>query len=238
MTENLSVRNRWTRYCISMIIVVEYARIAAIFLQITYWLGAETFSRTRTGASLKPDPKYHSSTRRLVRFVIASQLCTLLSSFLLWIRGQASMPCVGNPIIVSFLLGLQVVAHVLRHWSMRTLGNYFTRQLVLQTGQTVTTSGPYGLVRHPGYLANALCFFPFFILGPAASLQPWFGLLFIVGWCFNWRKRIAEEEELMESGDLAAAYKAYKRQVTARLLPGVWWSSFEVNEETQETSHR
>jgi protein-S-isoprenylcysteine O-methyltransferase Ste14 len=52
-------------------------------------------------------------------------------------------------------LGLSVFAGVaLRYWSMLTLGEFFTRTLIVLPGHSIVTAGPYRVVRHPGYLAQ------------------------------------------------------------------------------------
>ena len=40
---------------------------------------------------------------------------------------------------------------VLRGWSFKTLGDYFTFTVIVSTDQPVVTAGPYRLLRHPSY---------------------------------------------------------------------------------------
>jgi protein-S-isoprenylcysteine O-methyltransferase Ste14 len=50
-------------------------------------------------------------------------------------------------------VALQAGGLALRAWSMHTLGAYYSRTLRSATGQGVVDTGPYRLVRHPGYAA-------------------------------------------------------------------------------------
>lgn len=60
---------------------------------------------------------------------------------------------------------------VLRFWSMRTLGAHFTRTLCLREGQQIVTSGPYALVRHPGYTSTGAMFVPLATLSTGADIR-------------------------------------------------------------------
>jgi protein-S-isoprenylcysteine O-methyltransferase Ste14 len=102
------------------------------------------------------------------------------------------------------------------------VGDYFTRQLTTQTGQKAISNGPYAYVRHPGYLANALAFWPYFILMPP-HFPPWnlaYAALAIAGWCYVWHVRISAEEAMMITD--TPDYTDYKNRVQFRLLPGAY----------------
>ena len=51
--------------------------------------------------------------------------------------------------IVLMLSGL-----LLRVWAARTLGEFYTRTLVVGTHQVLVDRGPYRVLRHPGYAAD------------------------------------------------------------------------------------
>jgi protein-S-isoprenylcysteine O-methyltransferase Ste14 len=78
----------------------------------------------------------------------------------------------------------------------------------------LTTSGPYGVVRHPMYLA-------YFIADVGYQLQEWnVGTVLIVmaGWASLIYRIYAEEEML----SLDTGWGAYVRTVRYRLIPGLW----------------
>lgn len=45
---------------------------------------------------------------------------------------------------------------IFRQWAIRTLGRYFTRQVLVSADQTVVENGPYRWVRHPSYTGATL----------------------------------------------------------------------------------
>ncbi len=54
------------------------------------------------------------------------------------------------------LVAVVMIGALLRFWSMAALGEFFTRTLRVHADHRLVQSGPYQLVRHPGYLANLL----------------------------------------------------------------------------------
>jgi protein-S-isoprenylcysteine O-methyltransferase Ste14 len=54
---------------------------------------------------------------------------------------------------------LCILGALLRLWSYRTLGRFFTFQLSIREDHRLVTHGPYAYVRHPGYSAIILVFF-------------------------------------------------------------------------------
>ena len=63
----------------------------------------------------------------------------------------------NRPGAVAFAFGMVVLAAgiILRGWSFKTLGQYFTFNLMVSSDQPVISAGPYRLLRHPNYLAVA-----------------------------------------------------------------------------------
>lgn len=116
-------------------------------------------------------------------------------------------PWVG---ILLFAIGVG-----LQWWSLRELGSFYTTPLGIQEGHRLITSGPYSLVRHPGYLSSFMV-----LAGMALSM----GSLCVVAATFVstavmiWRIG-GEEEMLVEAfGD---EYREYRRR-TRRLFPRIW----------------
>ena len=76
------------------------------------------------------------------------------------------LPCVILSAVI-FLLGYAVFAEVLRE------NAFLSRTIEVQEEQTVVSTGLYGIVRHPMYLATLLMFIPMpLILGSFAGLIP------------------------------------------------------------------
>lgn len=113
-------------------------------------------------------------------------------------------------------LGLSLVGWGIFMWAMAS-NAYFAEGVRIQTerGHTVCTSGPYRIVRHPGYVGSMLI-----VLGTPALLGSWYGVamaavsaaLFVVRTALEDRTLIAE----------LPGYPEYAEQTRYRLLPGVW----------------
>ena len=110
---------------------------------------------------------------------------------------------------VLFLFGYLMYAEVMRE------NAYLSRTVEVQQGQKVISSGLYGVVRHPMYLATLLMFLPIpLILGSLWGLIPFaaYPVIIVV--------RILNEEKVL-SGELEG-YIEYKAKVKYRLIPFVW----------------
>ncbi len=109
-------------------------------------------------------------------------------------------------------LMVQAAGLALRAWSMRTLGASYSRTLRAGQEQHVVDTGPYRLVRHPGY-AGSLLTWTGFALASRSTL-----VLALVA-ALLYHHRIIAEEQLMQR-DLPG-YIAYS-QHTKKLIPFVW----------------
>lgn len=113
-------------------------------------------------------------------------------------------------------LGLFLAGFGMRRWSEMTLGRYFTFTVMTSANQPVITTGPYRLVRHPGYTGVLLV-----VLGAGAVSGNWLGL---AGWTLLvmlpllYRIHV-EEHALFDT--LGEPYRSYAAQ-HKRLIPLVW----------------
>ena len=110
---------------------------------------------------------------------------------------------------ILFIIGYAMYAEVMRE------NAYLSRTVEVQEDQKVISTGLYGIVRHPMYLATLLMFLPLpLILGSFWGLIP-FALypVIIVA-------RILNEEKVLTEG--LDGYAEYKRKVKYRLIPFVW----------------
>jgi protein-S-isoprenylcysteine O-methyltransferase Ste14 len=81
--------------------------------------------------------------------------------------------------------------------------------------ESLSTRGVFGLVRHPGYLANTL-----WGLGWAVAFGSTIGVLLTPIWAaMFWLHALIEEEALQRT--YGALYGEYMRRVRARLIPGM-----------------
>ena len=110
---------------------------------------------------------------------------------------------------VIFLLSYGMYAEVMRE------NAYLSRTVKVEQNQAVISTGLYGVVRHPMYLATLLMFLPLpLILGSFWGLIPFavYPVLLLV--------RISNEEKLLTKE--LSGYAAYKEKVKHKLIPFVW----------------
>jgi protein-S-isoprenylcysteine O-methyltransferase Ste14 len=125
-----------------------------------------------------------------------------------WSVMPPSVQCAG--------CGLLLAAFLFIGWTMRT--NSFAAPVVkLQKdrGQTVITTGPYAIVRHPMY-SGAL----FYFAATSLVLGSWWGLAIIPILTLLLGIRIGIEEKTLRVG--LAGYEPYMRHVRWRLFPFIW----------------
>jgi len=113
-------------------------------------------------------------------------------------------------------IGLYIISVILIDWSMIT-NRYFETTVRIQKdrGHQVITTGPYKIVRHPGYVGIILSVLSFsLIIGSLFSLIPAgiIILLFII-------RTSLEDKTLHAELD---GYPEYAKRVKYRLFPGIW----------------
>ena len=119
---------------------------------------------------------------------------------------------------VAFVVGVVLawLGLLLRWWSFRTLGQYFTLVLKTSPDQAVVDAGPYRFLRHPSYTGLLMT-----VLGCALMVGNWVGFVAcsaVVVAALIYRIRI-EERALIEA--LGENYLNFAT-TRARLVPFVW----------------
>jgi protein-S-isoprenylcysteine O-methyltransferase Ste14 len=82
-------------------------------------------------------------------------------------------------------------------------------------GQSVISTGPYALVRHPMYAGGLIM-----LLGIPLALASWWGLLGMLAIVPAIVWRLFDEERLLTAE--LPGYAAYTAKVRHRLIPGIW----------------
>jgi protein-S-isoprenylcysteine O-methyltransferase Ste14 len=123
-----------------------------------------------------------------------------------------------RPGAASFAAGMVVLLGglVLRGWSFKTLGQYFTHTVMVSSDQPVIATGPYRVLRHPSYTGVLLA-----CIGVGLAAANWAdlaALLLLTLTPLLWRIHI---EEHALSATLGERYRAYAAQ-HKRLVPLVW----------------
>lgn len=123
-----------------------------------------------------------------------------------------------RPAWAAFAVGLAVflTGFVMRRWSEMTLGRYFTFSVMTSEEQPVITTGPYRIVRHPGYTGVVLV-----VIGAGLVSGNWLGLS---GWTLLvllpllYRIHVEEHALIRTLGDAYRNYAMHHK----RLIPLVW----------------
>ena len=110
---------------------------------------------------------------------------------------------------VIFLIGYALYAEVMRE------NAYLSRTVKVEEGQTVISTGLYGIVRHPMYLASVLMF-----LSIPLVMGSWYALIPFAFYPVLMVVRILDEEKLLTAE--LSGYEAYKRKVKYRMIPFIW----------------
>ena len=110
---------------------------------------------------------------------------------------------------VIFLIGYGLYAEVMRE------NAYLSRTVKVEEGQTVISTGLYGIVRHPMYLASVLMF-----LSIPLVMGSWYALIPFALYPALMVIRIKDEEKLLTAE--LAGYEEYKVKVKYRMIPFIW----------------
>jgi protein-S-isoprenylcysteine O-methyltransferase Ste14 len=111
---------------------------------------------------------------------------------------------------------LLTIALAITTWA-QAVNRFFEPGVRIQTerGHHVVDTGPYAIIRHPGYLAACLLF-----AGIALALGSWWALIpaafaaLLIIMRTKWEDRMLHAE--------LDGYAAYAKRVRFRLVPGVW----------------
>ena len=110
---------------------------------------------------------------------------------------------------IVFLFAYALYGEVLRE------NTYLSRTVKVQEGQQVISTGLYGIVRHPMYLASTLLFLAIpLMLGSLAAFVLMFLYIPLIA------MRIGNEETVLAEG--LPGYKEYQAKVRYRLIPFIW----------------
>jgi protein-S-isoprenylcysteine O-methyltransferase len=181
------------------------------YLLVVAFLAAERLLRRDEAARSLASDEADRGTTMLIGAAFGTALTGGLIASLLR-RGRPSREAGGRWLgLVAMSFGL-----TLRIWSALTLGRYYTRTLKIQADQTVVRSGPYRVVRHPGYLADIVLWLGF---GQALGSRLLTALIGVMMGVAYTRRIDAEETLLLDQ--LGSAYAEYK-QTTWRLLPPIY----------------
>ena len=138
--------------------------------------------------------------------VIAVLVVSALDHRFGWSQVPTPIVVVGD-ILVAVGLGMAMV--------VVNQNNYAASTITVEAGQTVVSTGLYGLVRHPMYAFALLV-----IVGMPLALGSYWGLVTFVPAVAVLAFRIDDEEKMLRQE--LDGYSEYTEKVHYRLVPGVW----------------
>lgn len=117
----------------------------------------------------------------------------------------------------AFALITIAAAYALCLWAMHE-NRFFSSVVRIQSdrGQFVVTSGPYAVVRHPGYTAGILI-----ILASGIALGSWLATAFLAVASLPFLLYRAITEDRILQAELPG-YRDYAARVRWRICPGIW----------------
>jgi protein-S-isoprenylcysteine O-methyltransferase Ste14 len=123
-----------------------------------------------------------------------------------WSTVPAAVSVLGEALVA---LGLGIAMLVVIQ------NGYAAANVTVESGQQLTSTGLYGLVRHPMYFGNVIM-----MVGLPLALGSYWGLVFVPLGLIVLTLRIGDEEQLL--AEELAGYREYAAKVHYRLVPGVW----------------
>ena len=123
-----------------------------------------------------------------------------------WSHVPPAVSLIGNVLVAVGLMAPMLVL---------IQNNYAASTVRVETGQTLASSGLYGVVRHPMYTGNVIM-----MAAIPLALGSYWGLLLVIPGVTVLAMRIRDEENLL-SKELDG-YLEYTQKVRYRLVPGMW----------------
>jgi protein-S-isoprenylcysteine O-methyltransferase Ste14 len=153
----------------------------------------------------------HATTQKLIQLVagvsfIAVFVISSLDHRLSWSTVPTPLVLIANVVVV---VGFAIV------WRVFKENTYTAATIEVAAEQTVVSSGPYALVRHPMYVGALLM-----LLATPVALGSFWGVLMFIPLLAAIVWRLADEERFLTTH--LSGYDAYRRQVRYRLIPLIW----------------
>jgi protein-S-isoprenylcysteine O-methyltransferase Ste14 len=119
------------------------------------------------------------------------------------------------PTAISLLGAVLVAVGVAVPMLVIIQNNYASVTVQVESGQTLASTGLYGLVRHPMYTGNVIM-----MVGIPLALGSYWGLLLVVPGLMVLAVRIRDEENMLRAE--LDGYLEYTQKVRYRLVPYTW----------------
>ena len=174
-------------------------------------MGIVMLARARDLLAKRLDAKEKQAAQKGVQSL--SGLVFIAGFVLAGLDFRFSWSNVPLPVVIAasviFLTGYGLYAEVMRE------NAYLSRTVKVEEGQTVVSTGLYGIVRHPMYTASILMF-----LSIPLVMGSWYALIPFAFYPALMVIRVLDEEKLLTAE--LQGYAEYKTKVRYRLIPFIW----------------
>jgi protein-S-isoprenylcysteine O-methyltransferase len=186
---------------------------AAWSLLASFLVLQRVMRRGEEARSLQASAADRGSTKLLGAAFLLGALALVAAPIL---NAQGIAEASHGPVIGWIGVAVMVCGLALRLWSQAVLGRYYTSTLRHGEDQPILASGPYRLLRHPGYAGLLLAW-----VGAGLATANWavasaVTILMVVAYSY----RIAAEEAMLVSA-FGSRYEEYMAR-TWRLIPYVY----------------
>lgn len=182
---------------------------------VSTWVPSVYLMRTNPAAldrRLRAGPM--AEARTLQRIVITALFICFPAMFVLSALdhrfGWSTVPtpvCLLGDLLVAIGLGMAMLVII--------QNGYAAANVTVESGQTLVSTGLYGLVRHPMYTGNVIM-----MVGTPLALGSYWGLVFLTVGLILLVLRIRDEERLLT--EELSGYREYTQRVRYRLAPYLW----------------
>lgn len=186
-----------------------------VVFALSTWIPSIYLMRTNPAAlerRMQAGPKKESRPAQKIISSIAfgSLVAMVVLSALDYRYGWSVVPqgvSVIGDVLVAVGLGLAMLVVI--------QNGYAGANITVESGQTLASTGLYGLVRHPMYTGNVVM-----MIGIPLALGSYWTLLLVLPGLVALALRIRDEEGLLEQE--LGGYRDYEHKVHYRLVPHVW----------------
>jgi protein-S-isoprenylcysteine O-methyltransferase Ste14 len=183
--------------------------LSAVFVSsLVVWLATEV------AQALRRRPTAANSDRFSLLLLRVCMVCGVVAAELALRLRAAALP--DSAVLFGLSLAVLWCGVGLRWWCFRTLGRYFTFNVMTSADQPVIASGPYRLLRHPSYAGLLLA-----LLGLGLAFGNWLSLAALMVFASIGVLNRIRVEEVALSAALGARYSDFAR-TRKRLIPYVW----------------
>ena len=154
-------------------------------------------------------------TTRVQKIITAISMPILTALFVLMIFDHRFGWSPAVPTYLSVFGDVLAALGLLVYFLVVRENRYAASTVRIAEGQTVVSTGPYAVVRHPMYAGALLVF-----IGAPLALGSWWGLLYVPLVVAGFAWRLLDEEKLLREN--LPGYSEYMHKVRCRLVPYIW----------------